>query len=312
MKGLELSEQYYLTYGEPMLRRAFPDVFPVLAVGLFGSGSECYGFDDSVSQDHDFEPGFCILLPGENVVDRRTEFQLERAYGKLPKEFQGYKRSLMRPVGGARHGVFRTEEYYLKAVGAADGILTVSQWLKTPDYCFAEAVNGKLFYDGMGEVSSIRDRLACYPEDIRKKKLAGALLLMAQSGQYNYERCIDHGEPAAAQLAAVEFVKHTMQAAFLLNGVFQPYYKWAFRAMRNLPRLNLSAEMEYLLTTDNSDEMRMTKKQIIEDAAAEVIGLLTEQNLTDAVCLDLEKHAYSVNDHIGDNDIRTMHILAGV
>ena len=41
-----------------------------------------------------------------------------------------------------------------------------------------------------------------------------------------------------------------------------------------------------------------------------MIDLLQEQGLTEAVCGDLEKHAYSVNDRIRDNEIRNLHILA--
>ena len=84
MKGLALARAYYEAYGEPMLREQFPELLPYLAAGCFGSGSECFGFDDEVSQDHDFEPGFMIFLPGEEIVDRKTAFQLERAYAKLP------------------------------------------------------------------------------------------------------------------------------------------------------------------------------------------------------------------------------------
>ena len=42
------------------------------------------------------------------------------------------------------------------------------------------------------------------------------------------------------------------------------------------------------------------------------ITSLREKELTDAVCGDLEKHAYSVNDHIRDSNLRNMHILAAV
>ena len=79
MNGLELSRAFYDQHGLPMLERDFPELLPFLAIGLFGSGSECLGFDDAVSEDHDFEPGFCILLPEEDVVDRRQAFLLERA-----------------------------------------------------------------------------------------------------------------------------------------------------------------------------------------------------------------------------------------
>ena len=313
MKGLQLSKEFYKTYGEPMLREQFPELLPYLAIGLTGSGSECFGFDDEVSQDHDFEPGFCLFLPGEDVVDRRTAFRLERAYAKLPREFEGIARPVMQPVGGARRGVLRTADFFIEKTGSEDGILTQKQWLTVPSYMLAEAVNGEIWEDGFGEITRIRQRLGKWPEEIRKKKLAGQLLVMAQSGQYNYTRCIRHREEAAAQLAAVEFVRSTMETVFLLNQSYMPYYKWSFRAMRALPKLALEAELlEYLLTSDNEPETAREKYDVIEGIAADVIDELQEQGLTEAVCGDLEKHAYSVNDRITDADLRNMHILGAL
>ena len=39
---------------------------------------------------------------------------------------------------------------------------------------------------------------------------------------------------------------------------------------------------------------------------------LMEQALTRAVCGDLEKHAYSVNDSVADAGLRNMHVLTAV
>ena len=228
MNGLELSRAYYEQYGEPMLRERFPQLMPLLAAGLAGSGSECWGYDDEISRDHDFEPGFSLFLPGEDVVDRRTAFALERAYAALPKEFMGLKRAMLAPVGGARHGVLRTADFFREKTGSVDGNLSLMEWLALPEYLLAEAVNGEIFADGLGEVTAIRDRLRHRPADVRLKKLAGQLLLMGQSGQYNYRRCLLHGETGAAQLAVAEFVKSAMAAVFLLNDIYQPYYKWSF------------------------------------------------------------------------------------
>ena len=313
MNGIELAKAYYEECGRPMLEEQFPGVLPLIACGLAGSGSECLGFDDEVSRDHDFEPGFCIFLPGEDVVDRRTAFLLERAYAKLPKEFRGFSRSPIPPAGGARHGVMRSEEFFLEKTGSADGILTVEQWLTVPEQSLLEAAGGEIFTDPYGEVSRIRERLSYYPEDIRRKKLAGNLMLMAQSGQYNYLRCLKHGEKAAAQMAAFEFARSTMRTVFLLNRRYLPYYKWSFRAMRALPELSLHAELlEYLITTDNEPEMAEAKYDVMEGIASDVIDVLVDEELTKAVCGDLGKHAQSVNDGIKDADIRNMNILAAV
>ncbi len=313
MRGLEIAKAFYHEYGEPMLREKFPEILPFMAVGLLGRGSECLGFDDEVSRDHDFEPGFCVFLPGEEIVDRRTAFLLERAYAGLPKEFMGLRRAVISPVGGARHGVLRTAEFMTDLVGSSDGRLDLTGWMTVPDHALTEALSGEIFTDPYGEVTAIRERLRRQPVDVKRKKLAGHLLLMGQSGQYNYKRCLAHGETAAAQLAVTEFVKSTMSVVFLINNTYQPYYKWSFRAMRALPRLSLEAELlEYLLTSDNEPETAKEKYDVIEGIASDVIDELMEQGLTEAICADLEKHAYSVNDQIADAYIRNLHILAAV
>ena len=129
MKGLELSRAYYEAYGAPMIHEQFPEYEEIIAAALTGSGSECYGYDDEISRDHDFEPGFCLFLPGEEIVDRRTAFQLERAYAKLPRSFQGVERQKLSPVGGARHGVFRLEEWFREKLGVLPEEMSLRDWL---------------------------------------------------------------------------------------------------------------------------------------------------------------------------------------
>lgn len=63
MKGMELAKAYWEEYGWPMIRDQFPEYTEIIAAGLTGSGSECFGFDDEVSQDHDFEPDWMSEAP---------------------------------------------------------------------------------------------------------------------------------------------------------------------------------------------------------------------------------------------------------
>lgn len=313
MKGLELARGYYEAYGKPMLENEFPELKPCLAVGLAGSGSECYGYDDLLSEDHDFEPAFCIFLPEEAVVDRRRAFLLERAYAKLPKEFGGFCRNRTDPVGGSRHGVIRTADFFLLKTGTADGVLSAEQWLTLPEYALLEATNGAVFEDPYGEFTTIRQRLSYLPEDVRRKKLAGHLLLMGQAGQYNYSRCMAREDRAAAQLALFEFAKSALHCVYLLNRRYMPYYKWQFRGLRELPLLgDLAERLEELISCGNSPSEAERKKKTVEEICSALARELREQGLCASLIAEMEPLAYAVNNTLSDPELRNRHILCGV
>ncbi len=313
MQGLELARKYYEEFGAPMLHEQFPEWERFIAAGLCGSGSECFGCDDEVSQDHDFEAGFCLFLPGEDVIDRQTAFRLERAYAKLPKEFLGFKKSLLSPAGGSRHGVLRMDEFFLAKTGDPEGRLSVPDWFRVPENSILEAVNGEIWRDDSGVFSERRRALREMPEDVRLKKLAGELATMAQAGQYNYLRCLDHGEEGAAQLSAITFVQAAIHSIFLLNRRLMPYYKWQFRAMRDLPKLyGLEPVLYGIISSGNSAAEMMDKYAAIESISSAVIGELQAQGITEAVGGDLSKHAHSVNDHVSSPALRNEDIFFGV
>lgn len=319
MRGLDLSRAYYETYGKPMLERSFPHLLPLVAVGCVGSGSECLGFDDQLSRDHDFEPGFCLFLPDENTVSRRDAFLLERAYAKLPDTFMGVGRQSLSPVGGNRHGVIRTADFYMDKTGTPDGRLSTDAWLHIPDYALAEAVGGEVFFDGYGEFSAIRQRLTDMPEDVRLKRIAGNLLVMAQSGCYNFDRCIGHGEPGAAGLSLCEFVTAAMKVIALSRRRYLPYYKWSFRAVRALDgALEYADDLSMLVCAGHdSPEGIQNKRAAVGRVSDKLAGELISLGLVSDSCLqdrsrDLGSLAYAVNDRVSDAHIRNMSVLETV
>ncbi len=310
MKGLELARKFYKEYGEPMLKGKFPEIFPRLCIGLAGSGSECFGFDDERSRDHDFGPAFCIFVPDD--IDRETLFALERAYEKLPRDFLGFHRDREVTESG-RRGVIKTGDFYESKTGSRDGVLSLYEWLSVPEYALAEAVNGEIFSDNAGDFGRIRDRLRSYPEDVRLKKLAGNLLLMGQAGQYNYNRCLSRGETAAAQMAVFEFVKSALSAAFLLEKTYMPYYKWSFRALRDLPVFSPFAEpLEYLLSSANEPADAAKKAEVIEKVCKKIAAEVERQGIVRTAFFDMEQLAFAVNDAVSDERLRNMHILCGI
>ncbi len=312
MRGLDISKEFYRQYGRPMLEEQFSDVLDRIAVGLAGEGSECLGYDDDLSRDHDFDAGFCLWITDADAD--AFGFSLSRAYGRLPREFMGLKRSLLSPVGGSRHGVITVEDFYTRHLGAPTAPDSMERWLYTPAASLLAASSGEVFADPLGAFSAVRNILrAGYPEDIRRKKLAAHAVLAAQAGQYNYPRCLARGERGAAQLAVFTFVRHAISLIYLLNNRYEPFYKWVYRGLRELPTLgSLADALETLTELDNAPPHAALKRDMIEDIAALLIAELDLQGLTKAACGDLEKHAYSVQDHIKDPNLRNMHIMEGV
>ena len=90
MKGLELSRAFYFDKGEPMLKEKYGEYFDQMAVGLVGEGSECFGFDDDISRDHDFGPSFCIWLNGDLYLKLKDD--LTRDYNALDPTYLGVPR----------------------------------------------------------------------------------------------------------------------------------------------------------------------------------------------------------------------------
>ncbi len=312
MQGLDIAKEFYFRHGRPMLEELFSEVIDRIAVGLVGEGSECLGFDDEISRDHDFEAGFCLWITEKD--EQAFGFKLERAYAKLPKEFMGLRRSILSPVGGNRHGVITIESFYTRFLGAPTAPDSTEQWLYIPSASLASASNGEVFTDPLGKFSEVRNTLLLgYPEDIRRKKLAAHTVFMAQAGQYNYSRCVRRGETGAAQLAIFEFVKHMISVIYLLNNRYEPFYKWAYRGLAELPLLgNIGDSLQALTEIDNTQKNAELKQEVIEDITVLLIDAFRSQGLTEAICTDLEKHAYSILDGIRDTKLRNMHIMEGI
>jgi len=296
ISGLELSRRYFEAYQDTLLA-GFEEYKPYMAFGLVGDGSECLGFDDESSRDHDFGPGFCAFIKRE--LYQKIGSQLAEAYAKLPDEFMGYKR-LVTPQGMSRVGVRCLEDFYAEYIGCEDIPQSEQEWLRAPAERFRAVTSGGVFADYLGEFTRIRNGLlAFYPETLRRKLLANELAMMAQTGQYNYGRMLQRGDKVTTQLILSKYMEHTMNAVYLLNCIYAPFYKWKHRGMQNLEILpeimdilNAISDMEY------GDE-RIA--QVIEIIAKLIVHELNQQSLTVSGELYLDVQAKMVMESIGGN-----------
>ncbi len=284
--GMELCMAFYEEYGIPMIRKKFPEYEQMIAVGLVGEGSECFGFDDQVSRDHDFGPGFCMWLT-DPVYDEIGE-ELQKAYEELPATYMRITRFTTLKAQ-KRVGVFRIGDFYESLIGLRDVPTTQNQWLFLDDYRLATAVNGRVFRDDLGEFTRIRRGIkAYYPEDVRIKKIAREAALMAQSGQYNYSRMSGRGEKVTAAIALSEFMKHTMAMVYLLNRTYAPFYKWMHKGMEHLRVLPEIRDILNALVDFPAGDERIP--QTIEIIVALIIAEMKKQGLTSGEDNYLDNH----------------------
>ena len=304
MNGLEEAKLLYEQRGKEILHTCFPEYEGRIAVGLAGHGSECFGYDDELSRDHDFEPGFCLWLTDED--DIHIGPRLARSY----RELTGSGTALKSAMGEKKLGLLRISDFYRRYTGCPGAPESAEHWLSLPSWALAEATNGQVWRDDLGEFTAIRNTLLHgMPEDVRLKKIAARAVEMAQSGQYNYLRCLRHGEAGSAQLALTEFVRSSCSMIFLLNRRHEPYYKWVFRAMAELDKLSsLKDALEFLLLGENDSRL---KEGVIEDICASVIAEMRVQELTDSSSDYLEDHAFEAQERITSRSIRAMHIMEG-
>lgn len=330
MKGIELCRAYFEAEGRPMLerlQRQYPELRGRLAAGLAGQGSECLGFDDRQSWDHDFGASFCIWLPQELYA--RYGRICQEAYDLLPQEFAGMPKRQESQNGSGRVGALSIEQFFYGLIGREDAPQSNMEWMFLPESRLSMASNGEVFWDESGEFTRIHARLRdFYPEDVRLKKIASRTAKMAQSGQYNYSRLCARGEWTGAFLALQEFITNTCSLVHLLNRKYTPFYKWMHRSLRDMEVLpevyglldqltapfdsrrawQEAAPEQFLYGRINPADSRAV---LIETICQLTARALNEAGLSDSYDFYLESHALSVMERISDPVIAGLQLMEG-
>lgn len=239
-KGLVLCRKFYETYGKPMLEQQFPEYVNKIAVGLAGEGSDCFGYDDEFSRDHDWGPDFCIWVTEDTYAEIGKE--LERAYESLPREFMGYQRTKSKN-GFGRRGVVTIPDFYKRLVQTS--AWEKLDWQQVQDASLAAAVNGEVFRDDEGIFTAFREKLQeGHPQSIRLLKIAESMARFSQCGQYNYFRMLGRGDAMSAQMMLADAIKEAMKLQHYIENRYPPHDKWLRRSLRET---NKGRKLETLL-----------------------------------------------------------------
>lgn len=303
MNGIYLSKKYYEAYSD-ILWSNFPTLRNYAAAGLVGEGSQCFGFDDEISRDHDFGPGFCIWLTEEDYAAYGNA--LQDAYNNLPDRFLGISSSL--ETAADRVGVFSTGEFYRKFLGTDKYPLTNEDWFFLTENNLATCTNGVIFEDNLGAFSEFRHHLLkFYPEDIQRKKIAARAAVMAQAGQYNFPRLLKRGDITASLLALSRFIEAALSMIYLLNRHYMPFYKWAFYGTSKLTSLQ---ELRPMLQQLASQPISQASVSLIERICVTICRSLNSEGFSNSRSSFLQDHLSDIMSGINDPEFAAMHPMA--
>jgi len=294
MNALDLSERFFFEMALPSLQREFPLEWQRMGAGLVGNGSDCFGFDDEISRDHDWGVELFVWLS-------------ERDYESLGDDVRAWKRELwthhpevaFREVSsyGTHETITTPDRFYQHLVGFPHGPSSVLEWRRVPEESLALCVNGRVFSDPLGEFSLTRQHLLeYYPEDLRRKKIAARCLAAAQTGQYNFLRCAQRGDTVAKELTLSRFAQDVIHLVFLLNRRYMPYYKWSYRAMCDLEVLStdVAPELERLWSDEVVEgELDLGTRLVFEVSSRDRCRAVVVERICSLIACELRRQGLS-------------------
>jgi len=243
--GLELSHRFYEETIRPLLNEAFPAL--PYAAALLGPGSETLGFDTEMSMDHDWGARVFLFLRDEDAPQGSAISNLLSQ--RLPQSFSGFPihlpdrpdeprtRFMKQPVDGpVNHRVIpitlRTFVHIQLGYDLAQP-LQAADWLTFPSYALGEITAGAVYHDGVGELTTIRSRLAWYPHDVWLYLLASGWQRIGQEEHLMPRAGIVEDELGSAIIGS-RLVRDVMNLGFLMEKRYAPYPKWFGTAFKRL------------------------------------------------------------------------------
>jgi hypothetical protein len=244
VKGLILAERLYHEGVKPVMERHFPDVR--YSAARLGPGSDTLGYDTPISMDHGWGPRVEIYLsPADHAqhADQIAEVmsrELPREVAGVPTHFDSTSHEEGKPAplecGPIEHRVscidVDTFVVSYRPFNPNRGI-SVVDWLTLPQQTLRLIRSGRVFYDGLGELEPMREKLHYYPDDIWYYLLSAQWERLAQECSF-MGRCGDVGDELGSRVLAARLIHHIMDLCFLMERQYAPYSKWFGTAFSEL------------------------------------------------------------------------------
>ncbi len=229
MDGIGLTQRFWLEKAQPLLNSIFGTRLAEMSVALIGNGSEVLGFDDAISEDHNFWPRLNIFLDDNHysVFDARIEQQVLE---QLPDSFEGY------PI--RRNGQYPSisfsplNEFFREHLCASRFPLAKNDWFMINEQHLLELTSASIFHDPSSRLANALGSIRFYPEEFEPLLVHRALERLSEVG--GIERSIQREDIISASFYFGQFCYFAIRLLHLLNRKYCPYPKWMGRSVREL------------------------------------------------------------------------------
>ena len=119
------------------------------------------------------------------------------------------------------------------------GEISAADWLTFAEFNLLAVTSGRVFYDGLDELESIRRKFHYYPRDIWLYMLAAQWEKIVEEQAF-VGRCGYVGDELGSRVIAARQVKNIMHLCFMMECKYAPYSKWfgtAFSRLHCAPKL---------------------------------------------------------------------------
>jgi hypothetical protein len=244
IKGLVLSQLFFEEGVRPVMARHFPNL--AYATARLDGGSDVLGFDTPRSMDHDWGPRLTLFLTETDfdelrpAIDQALRQDLPLTIQGLPTNFSYHEdgSAVMSAIfkGPVNHyvNITTTRRFFLHYL-AYDPVRLpeLVEWLTFPQQRLRTVASGRVFHDQLGQLQTIRDRLAYYPHDLWLYLLANQWGRIAQEEHF-VGRAGHVGDDIGSRLLAGRLIRDLIILCFLMERQYYPYVKWMGTAFGQL------------------------------------------------------------------------------
>ncbi len=247
---LKLNKEYYETFAKEL------EKYSNIVVGSFGYGSHNYMLDDKVSNDHDYEPGFIILVKDNDTLmfDELTKF-----YESLPKIF---KRFYLKNES-KRHGVFYFSDY-LNHVGYFE---------RDNEIAKSRLLNGEIYLDKSNLLINLQNELKNDYNINFYSLLVKAVLEFGQIAQYNTQRMVKRNDLLSAMYLENQLANICVRICHILNKKYMIHNKFHLAILKDFKYYDIFYNYIKCVLT------RVNTKEITEKFISDLLYILKDHLL---------------------------------